>query len=53
VPEIPVFSAEAMGVPLDPDPLSSALKYLSSAAILLGLAVAHALLLRADLRLTV
>jgi hypothetical protein len=35
------------------DALNSALKYLCSAAILLALAITHAVLLRADLRLTV
>jgi len=42
-----------LGERLDPDALSSALKYLSATGILLAVAVAHALLLSADLRLRV
>jgi hypothetical protein len=42
-----------LGERLDPEALSSALKYLCSAVILVALAITHAVLLRADLRLTV
>jgi hypothetical protein len=41
-----------LGERLDPDALSNALKYLSTTAILLAVAVTHAVLLRMDLRLT-
>ncbi|MDB5059031.1 MAG: hypothetical protein JWO59_2503, partial [Chloroflexi bacterium] len=42
-----------LGEHLDPDAFSNALKFLSTSEILSAVAVSHALLLRADLRLTV